>query len=229
MTTTAHEDQYLAAPEPVRQPYDTVAILRRNIADLEVALRAQTELKERAEAEVIQLQRWKEDQLWIWEDVDAYARKRTTLGKSVCETALELMHRAEAAEAELAKLAQQKPIKYLYRVIDCFGHDVLRDDPRDATIIETIPLYAATVPIPAPAVPAAHDMVITNIVNAEIWVQGGKVYARCANTSEGTGVFVFDGKHFGVTADTWVLMINLLQSAEPNNNAAADRLLENES
>jgi hypothetical protein len=152
MTTTAHEDQYLATPELVRQPYSTEAILRRNIADMEVALRAQTELKERAEAEVSQLQRWKEDQLWIWEDVDAYARKRTTLGKSVCETALELMHRAEAAEAELAKLREQKPIKYLYRVTDCFGNDVLRDDPRDSTIIETVPLYAA--PVPAPAVPA---------------------------------------------------------------------------
>lgn len=105
MTTTAHEDQFTDAPEPVRQTYDTVAILRRNIAALEVALRTQTE-------------------------------------------------RAEAADAELAKLAQQKPIKYLYRVTDCFGHDVLRDDPRDATIIETIPLYASPVPIPAPAVPA---------------------------------------------------------------------------
>ena len=161
MTTTAHEDQYLATPELVRQPYSTEAILRRNIADMEVALRAQTELKERAEAEVIQLQRWKEDQLWIWEDVDAYARKRTTLGKSVCETALELMHRAEAAEAELAKLREQKPIKYLYRVTDCFGNDVLRDDPRDSTIIETVPLYAA--PVPAPAVPAEWREVMAEL------------------------------------------------------------------
>lgn len=106
MTTTAHEDQFTIGTqtiEPVRQPYSTEAILRRNIADMEVALRTQTE-------------------------------------------------RAEAAEAELAKLAQQIPIKYLYRVIDCFGHDVLRDDPKGATILETIPLYAA--PVPAPAVPA---------------------------------------------------------------------------
>ena len=63
MTTTAHEDQYLAAPEPVRQPYDTVAILKRNVASIEVALKQQTE-------------------------------------------------RAEAAEAELAKLAQQKPVAW---------------------------------------------------------------------------------------------------------------------
>lgn len=104
MTTTAHEDQFTVGTQTiektVRQPYDTVAILRRNIAALEVALKQQTE-------------------------------------------------RAEAAEAELAKLAQQSPIKYLYRVIDCFGHDVLRDDPKGATILETVPLFAAPAPAPA--------------------------------------------------------------------------------
>jgi len=85
------------------EPMSREAILRRNIADMEVDLRTQTE-------------------------------------------------RAEAAEAELAKLRKQEPIKYLYRVTDCFGHDVLRDDPKGATILETIPLFAA--PVPAPAVPA---------------------------------------------------------------------------
>lgn len=103
MTTTAFDDQFTDAPESVRQPYDTGSILRRNVADLEIALRKQTE-------------------------------------------------RAEKAEAELERLREQKPIKYLYRVTDCFGHDVLRDDPKGATILETIPLYAA--PVPAPAVPA---------------------------------------------------------------------------
>lgn len=108
MTTTAFDDQFTPSTqtiEPVRQPYNTVAILRRNIADMEVALRTQTELKEKA-------------------------------------------------EAELAKLAQQEPIKYLYRVIDCFGHDVLRDDPKGATILETVPLFAA--PVPAPHKGATH-------------------------------------------------------------------------
>ena len=61
--------------------------------------------------------------------------------------------RALAAEAELKAAREQEPIKYLYRVTDCFGHDVLRDDPKGATILETIPLYAAPVPAPAPAVP----------------------------------------------------------------------------
>lgn len=55
MTTTAHEDQFTIGTqtiEPVRQPYNTVSILRRNIAALEVALRQQTELAEAAEAEL---------------------------------------------------------------------------------------------------------------------------------------------------------------------------------
>lgn len=55
MTTTAHEDQFTVGTqtiELVRQPYDTVAILKRNVADLEVALRTQTERAEAAEAEL---------------------------------------------------------------------------------------------------------------------------------------------------------------------------------
>jgi len=59
MTTTAHEYQFTAAPEPVREPMSREAILRRNIADMEVALRAQTELKERAEAELAKLREQK--------------------------------------------------------------------------------------------------------------------------------------------------------------------------
>ena len=55
MTTTAHEDQFTIGTqtiEPVRQPYNTVSILRRNIADMEVALRTQTERAEVAEVEL---------------------------------------------------------------------------------------------------------------------------------------------------------------------------------
>ena len=57
MTTTAHEDQFTPSTqtiEPVRHPYSTEAILRRNIADMEVALRTQTERAEAAEAELAQ-------------------------------------------------------------------------------------------------------------------------------------------------------------------------------
>ncbi len=156
-STTACDDQFTVGTqtiEPVRHPYSTESILRRNIADLEVALRAQTELKERA-------------------------------------------------EAELAKLAQQEPIKYLYRVIDCFGHDVLRDDPRDATIIETVPLYAAPVPIPAPA--EWRDVMADMLAN------------------DGADGCRYDANKWLAARDK---ARALLQSAEPNNNAAADRLLE---
>jgi len=59
MTTTAHEDQFTAAPEPVREPMSREAILRQNIATLEVALRQQTELKEKAEAELAKLREQK--------------------------------------------------------------------------------------------------------------------------------------------------------------------------
>jgi hypothetical protein len=55
MTTTAHEDQFTDAPESVRQPYDTGSILRRNVADLELALKQQAERAEKAEAELKEL------------------------------------------------------------------------------------------------------------------------------------------------------------------------------
>ena len=62
MTTTAHEDQFTIGTqtiEPVRQPYNTVSILRRNIADMEVALKQQTERAEAAEAELARLRKQK--------------------------------------------------------------------------------------------------------------------------------------------------------------------------
>lgn len=62
MTTTACDDQFTVGTqtiERVRQPYDTASILRRNVADLELALRTQTELKEKAEAELAQARQQK--------------------------------------------------------------------------------------------------------------------------------------------------------------------------
>jgi hypothetical protein len=54
MTTTAFDDQFAPEPvAPVRERYDTATILRRNIADLEIALRKQVELAEAAEAELL--------------------------------------------------------------------------------------------------------------------------------------------------------------------------------
>ena len=55
MSSTAHEDQFTDAPEPVRQTYDTGSILRRNVADLELALKQQTERAEKAEEELKEL------------------------------------------------------------------------------------------------------------------------------------------------------------------------------
>jgi len=64
MTTTAHEDQFTAEPEPVRQPYDTGSILRRNVADLELALKQQAERAEAAEAELAKLREQKPVAFW---------------------------------------------------------------------------------------------------------------------------------------------------------------------
>ena len=119
MTTTAFDDQFTPATqtvEPVRQPYDTVAILRRNIADMEVALRTQTE-------------------------------------------------RAEAAEAELAKLREQKPVAWRYQ--DALGNYRYRgyvpNFDTEYWILKPIPLYAAHVPVPVPAVPEEWRKVMAEL------------------------------------------------------------------
>lgn len=95
MTTTACDDQFTAATqtiEPVRQLYDTAAILRRKVAKLEVALKQQTE---RAEAADEKLTTAREDmQSWI-------------------DSRNGWMERAGAAEAELAKMREQKPALYM--------------------------------------------------------------------------------------------------------------------
>ncbi len=115
MTTTAFDDQFTVGTqtiEPVRQPYDTVAILRRNIAALEVALRTQTE-------------------------------------------------RAEAAEAELANLAQQKPVAWRHENGNIFL-------PWQKDLITTgavfSPLYAA--PVPAPAVPDEWKQAVSEFLSS---------------------------------------------------------------
>ena len=113
MTTTAFDDQFTVGTqtiEPVRQPYDTVAILRRNIADMEVALRTQTE-------------------------------------------------RAEAAEAELAKLREQKPVAWMREdgnLYLAWQKDLCLPEVRFS------PLYAS--PIPAPAVPADWRKVMAELL-----------------------------------------------------------------
>ena len=84
--TTAFDDQFAPEPvEPVRQPYDTAAILRRNVADMEVALRTQTERAEAAEAEL----------LAVREDNHA------------------MMLEIHEMRTELAKLREQEPVAYV--------------------------------------------------------------------------------------------------------------------
>lgn len=105
MTTTAHEDQFTPATQTVvvvREAYDAVAILRRNIAALEVALRQQTE-------------------------------------------------RAEAAEAELARLAQQKPVAWRHE-----NGNIFLPWQKDLIVTGAVfsPLFAA--PVPASHKGATH-------------------------------------------------------------------------
>lgn len=74
MTTTAFDDQFTAGTQtiqPVLQPYSTEAILRRKIADMEVALKQQTELKEKAEAELAKIREQK-PVAWMREDGNLY-------------------------------------------------------------------------------------------------------------------------------------------------------------
>lgn len=76
MTTTAHEDQFTAATqtiEPVRQLYDTAAILRRDVADLEVALKQQTDRAEAAEAELLAI---REDNHAMMLEIDGLSTER---------------------------------------------------------------------------------------------------------------------------------------------------------
>ncbi len=53
MPTIEFDGQFVLEPAaPVRERYDMVAILRRNVANLEIALKQQTDRAEAAEAEL---------------------------------------------------------------------------------------------------------------------------------------------------------------------------------
>ena len=92
MTTTACDDQFSRTTERHIAMYSIESILRRNVADLEIALKQQTE---RAEAADEKLTTAREDmQSWI-------------------DSRNGWMERAGAAEAELAKLRKQKPVAWI--------------------------------------------------------------------------------------------------------------------
>lgn len=112
MTTTAHEDQYLAAPEPVREPLSREAILKRNIADLEVELKQQTERAESYAETLRSIASYVGAGGYNADTVDAGVfEDRIRWGiRAIQGPLIAAIERAEAAEAELEKLAQQKPV-----------------------------------------------------------------------------------------------------------------------
>ncbi len=82
MTTIEFDDQFTVAPAKlVRQPHDIVSILQRNVADLEIALKQQTERAEAAESEL----------------------------EAVREDNHAMMLEIDELRKELAKLREQKP------------------------------------------------------------------------------------------------------------------------
>ena len=170
MTTTAHEDQFTIGTqtiEPVRQPYNTVSILRRNIADMEVALRTQTELKEKA-------------------------------------------------EAELAKLAQQKPVAWSVcrQLFRDSGPAILFASIKHEKVQQ---LYAAPVPAPHTGATHCYDCGLT-------WLDDGLNPLRCPyckkHASERNARRYLALREYGVKVDIkgrWL--------SERYLDAAADRLL----
>jgi hypothetical protein len=143
MTTTAFDDQFTAGTqplEPVRQPYDIAPILRRNIADIEIALKRQAEREEAAEAELLAI---REDNHSMMQEIDGLRVER------------------DALAAELAKLREQKPALYM-AFSEC--GQFIRYWTRDtANLDATMAVHDFTVleffarPLPAPAIPADHS------------------------------------------------------------------------
>ena len=129
MTTTAFDDQFTAGTqhvEPVHQPYDIVSILQRNVADLEIALRKQTDRAEAAEAELLEV---RDDNHSMMLEIDGLRK-------------------------ELTKLAQQKPAMYMAfsecgQFIRYWTRDTANLDAtmavNDFTVLE---FYARPVPAP---------------------------------------------------------------------------------
>ena len=169
MTTTAFDDQFTTATqtiEPVHQPYDIVAILRRNIADMEVALRTQTE-------------------------------------------------RAEAAEAELANLAQQKPVAWRHE-----NGNIFLPWQKDLIVTGAVfsPLFAAPVPAPHPGATHCDDCGLT-------WLDDGLNPLGCPycknHASERNARRYLALRKVGVQVPGYELV-----KFDWSLDAAADRLLE---
>lgn len=158
MTTTACDDQFSAEPEPVHQPYDVAAILRKNIADLEKELQRQRE-QNAAATERLREQIERVTSEWERAENDV-AAARSDL-QSFIDSRNELMARAEA---ELAKLREQKPALYMAfsecgQFIRYWTRDTANLDAtmavNDFTVLE---FFARPVPAaPTVAVPAVPE------------------------------------------------------------------------
>jgi len=213
MSSTAHEDQYTTAPEPLHQPYDTATILRRNVANAEKEMQRQAE---RAES-------YAETLRSIASYVGAGGYNADTVDAGVFEGKIrwgigEIMKRMEKVEAELVKLRGQKPVAWIN-----LNKWTPSDWPRCVTpeeyekklelLTKLTAVYAA--PVPAPAVPATYEiedqlsLAETEMINAKAWSAGSQ--SRI---------------HIGFAMTAISCARALLQSAKVTDNAAADRLLE---
>ena len=128
MTTTAHEDQFTDVPEPVHQPYDTGSILRRNVADLELALKQQTERAEAAEAELLAV---REDNHSMMMEIGGLRTERDRLA------------------AELESLRWQKPVATLLLSYDGADFEMYYDNNKLRFEGMSMKLYAAAGAAPA--------------------------------------------------------------------------------
>ena len=137
MPTIEFDDQFVLEPAaPVRERYDMVAILRRNVANLEIALKQQTERAKAAESEL-----------------EAVREDNHTMMLEIHNLRIE----RDALASELAKLREQKPVAWVDADGDYYAG---RNYPNAWPT--AVPLYVA--PIPAPAVPAEWREVMSKLV-----------------------------------------------------------------
>jgi len=173
MTTTAHEDQFTVAPEPVRQQYSTADILRRNVADLEIALRKQTERAEKAEAELAKLREQKPGLYMAFSECGQFIRYWTRDTKNLEATmAVNDFEVLEfyAAPVTAPAVPDANPVQWLADEGDmilvprgllgaaCSSIDKQRPAPK---VLEALRYYTMNAPqapaVPAPAVPDGDD------------------------------------------------------------------------
>ena len=172
MSSTAHEDQFTDAPEPVRQTYDTCSILRRNVADLEIALKQQTERAERAEAaiapmvETAQNQQEEIHRLWVTfskaaEILGLDPQKERRIPRPPSDTFTQAISRLVAerdvALAALKEAQEQEPVAWLcgkgVTTHKGYAEWFMRFTQEDCTQLYAHPVPAA----PAVAVPAVPE------------------------------------------------------------------------